>query len=229
MALEVSAIDARLPDSGSVLDVGCANGWSTVQLAAAKPRSIRGVDYVPTMIDAARARVQGLALAGTVGFDVGDATALDEPDDGYDAVVCIRVVINLGDWETQRRALGECVRVLKPGGLLLLSEATLQGWRRLNALRVEWGLLEIPMPGFNTYLDADQVVEALADRCELEELVDFASSYFVATRVVKPLLAQATGAPVDVADPLSEWNRLAAALPPAGDYGTQKLFVFRKR
>ncbi len=46
---------------------------------------------------------------------------------------------------------------------------------------------------------------------------------------MKPLLAQATGAPVDVADPLSEWNRFVASLPAAGDYGTQKLFVFRKR
>ena len=229
MELEVAAIDARLPDRGSVLDVGCANGWSTVQFAAAKPRTIRGVDYVPGMVEAARTRLDGLALAGSVEFAVGDATALDEPDAAYDAVVCIRVIINLGEWTTQLRGLEECVRVLKPGGRFLLSEATLQGWRKLNALRAEWGLPEIPMPGFNNYLDEAQVADALSESCELEELVDFASTYFVGTRVVKPLLAQVTDAPVDVADPLSEWNRFVASLPAAGDYGTQKLFVFRKR
>jgi hypothetical protein len=47
--------------------------------------------------------------------------------------------------------------------------------------------------------------------------------------VLKPLLARATGLNVDAADPLMEWNRWFASLPPAGDYGTQKLFVFRKR
>jgi ubiquinone/menaquinone biosynthesis C-methylase UbiE len=200
-----------------------------VQLAAGKARTIRGVDYVPEMIDAARRRLAGLELAGSVEFAVGDATALDEPDGAYDAVVCIRVIINLGEWPNQLRGLAECARVLKPGGRFLLSEATLQGWRKLNALRGEWGLPEIPMPGFNTYLDETQVVDALAASCELEEIVDFASTYFVGTRVVKPLLAQASNAPVDVADPLSEWNRFVASLPAAGDYGTQKLFVFRKR
>jgi hypothetical protein len=61
------------------------------------------------------------------------------------------------------------------------------------------------------------------------ELVDFASTYYVGSRVLKPLLAQATGTLVDVADPMSEWNRWLASLPAAGDYGTQKLFVFRRR
>jgi hypothetical protein len=41
-------------------------------------------------------------------------------------------------------------------------------------------------------------------------------------------LARALGGTIDAADPLMHWNRWFAELPPAGDYGTQKLFVFRK-
>ncbi|HET6944723.1 MAG TPA: class I SAM-dependent methyltransferase, partial [Gaiellaceae bacterium] len=193
MELEVRAIGERLHDGARVLDVGCANGWSTVQLAAARDIFIRGVDYVPAMIDAARARLDQLQprLHGTVEFDVGDVLALDVVDGTYDAVVCSRVIINLGDWERQSRGLAECVRVLRPDGMFLLSEATLQGWGRLNALRTEWGLAEIGMPAFNTYLDEERVVAELADRCELVELVNFASTYYVGSRVLKPLLAQA--------------------------------------
>jgi hypothetical protein len=84
------------------------------------------------------------------------------------------------------------------------------------------------MPPFNTYLDEDQVIEAVSPELELIEIVNFASTYFVMSRVVKPLLAQATDAPIDVADPGSHWNRWASAIPAAGDYGTQKLFVFRR-
>ena len=38
----------------------------------------------------------------------------------------------------------ECARVLKPGGILLLSEATIQGWTKLNDFRAEWGLPRDP-------------------------------------------------------------------------------------
>jgi hypothetical protein len=60
------------------------------------------------------------------------------------------------------------------------------------------------------------------------ELVNFASTYFVGTRLLKPLLAAAIDASIDVADPSAEWNRWISDLPPWGDYGAQKLFVFRK-
>jgi hypothetical protein len=61
------------------------------------------------------------------------------------------------------------------------------------------------------------------------DIVNFASTYYVGTRVLKPLLNQALGSVVDVANPNMEWNRWFSQLPASGDYGTQKLFVFRKR
>jgi ubiquinone/menaquinone biosynthesis C-methylase UbiE len=229
--MEIRELASRLADGDQVLDVGCANGFSTVQLASQTRVRIRGVDYVPEMIEQAKARLAGLRgrLAGDVEFGVDDITRLSAADASYDKVVVVRVVINLGDWHRQLAAMRECARVLRPGGTLLLSEATLQGWRRMNALRTEWGLPEIGMPAFNTYLDEDAVVEALAPELELVEIANFASTYFVMTRIVKPLLAKATGAPVAVADPAAEFNRWASLLPACGDYGTQKLFVFRRR
>ena len=231
MDLEVRAILARLADGDRVLDVGCANGFSTIQLASQRRLSLRGLDYIPGMIEQARARLAEMQgrLASDVEFGVGDITALTEADASFDKVVVIRVVINLGDWSAQLRALRECARVLRPGGLLLLSEATLQGWRALNSFRAEWGLPEIPMPTFNSYLDEERVVAETAGELELVGIENFASTYFVLTRVVKPLLAGATGAPVGIADPAAHWNRWAAQLPAWGDYGTQKLFVFRRR
>lgn len=229
--LEIETISKRLADGDRVLDIGCANGYSTMRFAAARRVSIRGLDYVAEMIEQARRAHAQMrdALRGDVEFDVGDINHLKEADNAYDKVVVVRVVINLHDWTRQQNALSECARVLRSGGTLLLSEATLQGWRRLNRLRQEWGLADIPMPPFNCYLDQEAVVAVVADSLELVEIVDFASTYFVGTRVLKPLLIKALGLPTDPADPEMEWNRWFRMLPAGGDYGTQKLFVFRKR
>lgn len=227
--LEVREIAERLADGDRVLDVGCANGFSTLRLAARRRVHVRGIDYVPEMIAQARERLAGVEreLAGSVEFAVGNVLRLDEPDSAYDKVVAVRVLINLRSWENQRLALTSLARLLRPGGLLLLSEATHQGLARLNALRAELGFEPLPVPPFNEYLDEARVIASAAPELELVELANFASSYFVGTRVLKPLLAK-LGARLDVADPHTEWNRLCAQLPAWGDYGTQKLFVFRR-
>jgi SAM-dependent methyltransferase len=228
--LEIREIVQRLQDGDRVLDVGCGNGYSTVQFAAHRRIEIRGIDLIPQMIEHAHLRLAGLGgrLAGRVDFEVGDARMLTAPDASYNAVVAVRVIINLGDWATQRQALRHCSRVLRSGGRLLLSEATVQGWNKLNTFRREWGLPEIPVPPFNQYLDENQVVEAVAPELKLVEIVNFASTYYVWTRLLKPLLIQALGAAIDIADANMEWNRWGAQLPACGDYGTQKLFVFAK-
>lgn len=192
---------------------------------------VLGVDYVPAMVEHALERRSGLPhdVGSRLEFRAGDVRALELDDESFDRVISTRVVINLGERAEQSRALHEYARILRSGGLLLLSEATLQGLDRLNALRTEWGLPPIGVPGFNLYLDEDALEEAVGPELGLEGVDNFASSYFVATRVLKPLLASASGVEIDVADPDAEFNRWASQLPAAGDYGTQKLFRFRKR
>ena len=181
------------------------------------------------MIAAARERAEAISanLLGSVEFATANALQLDEPSEHYDVVIATRVITNLGPWSNQLAGLRECARVLKVSGRLLLSEPTIQGWSRLNRFRREWGLADIPMPAFNEYFDTERVTAELTDRLELLELLDFASTYYVGTRVLKPLRAR-RGLEVDVADPTMEWNRWFGSLPAAGDYGTQKLFIFRK-
>ena len=86
MEMEVREIVKRLSDGDRVLDVGCANGFSTAQFASQRDVNVRGVDYIPEMIEQARQRLQeiGHRLRGGVEFAQGDITAL--ANDG--AVIC---------------------------------------------------------------------------------------------------------------------------------------------
>jgi ubiquinone/menaquinone biosynthesis C-methylase UbiE len=229
--MEIREILNYLEDGDRVLDVGCANGYSTLQFAMKKRVNIRGLDLIPDMIEQARLRLNNLSRVplGSVEFHVGDATDLAEPQETYDKVIVTRVIINLGSWTNQLKGLHECTRVLKPGGMLLLSEATLQGWLRLNKFRREWGLEDIPVPPFNNYLDQEQLLESVSGHLQIIEIKNFASTYYVGSRVLKPLLIRALGASIDVADPDMEWNRWLSQMPSWGDYGVQKLFVFSKK
>lgn len=229
--LEIEAIGRRIAPGSTVIDAGCANGYSSARFAGECGATVLGVDYIDEMIDEANRRRELVPaeVQARLEFRTGDIRALAAIDASFDIAISTRVIINLPTRDEQRSALLEVARVVRPGGLLLVSEATLQGWRSLNEMRREFTLPDIPMPTFNNYVDEDEVVEILAPVAELETIECFASTYFVGTRVLKPLLAAAAPGSVDVADPTMEINRWLACLPAWGDYGPQKLFVLRRR
>lgn len=227
--LEIDQLSNHMKNGQQVLDVGCATGFTTIGVARRKQVTIKGVDYIPEMIDGAKQRLAGIPeLADRVSFDVDDAMNLTAPEDAYDVVYTVRVLINLGDLKAQIRAIEGMIRRVVPGGLLLLSEASLQGWQNLNRFREEWALPPIPVKGFNYYLDENEIRAALPSCCRLVDIVPFSSSYFVATRVFKPLLAAAAGIGADAVGTSSEFNRFFSQFPAIGDYGTQKLFVIER-
>jgi len=229
--MEIRELLKYIENGDLVLDAGCANGYSTIQLAIQRNLRILGIDYLPGMIEQANENLQQFKdkIAGSISFETGDVMAIAKPAYLYDKVIIKRVIASLGEYDNQLKGIRECARVLKPGGLLLLSDATLQGWNKLNAFRREWQLPEISMPVFNNYLDREKMVEDLSAELELLESGNFASTYYVGTRILKPLLIRALGLEIDAADPQMEWNRWFSLLPSWGDYGTQELFVFRKK
>jgi SAM-dependent methyltransferase len=96
-----------------VLDAGCGVGYGTTLLASAGAASTLGVDVSPHAIEAARAE----AGAG-VRFEVADIERLDAADASFDLITCFEVIEYV---EHPELALDELRRVLRPGGVLLLS------------------------------------------------------------------------------------------------------------
>ncbi len=225
--LENQVLRKYLTRRGPLLDVGCANGYSTLEFAKTRPSiSVRGVDYSESMIQDAKELLakSPRQFQKRVSFGIGDVLGLKEKKSHYDQVVSKRCIINLPSWELQQKALQEFIRVLKPQGTLLLSEASAQGWRNMNRLRKEFGLNEIPQPWHNLYLDEEKLFPTLKPWMKLVENINFSSTYYIGSRVLQPFIIGKDKEPCFD----SEINKLFTLFPNVGDYGTQKLYVFRK-
>jgi len=99
---------------GKVLDVGCGPGVMAPAMIG-RGCDFWGVDPSPKMIEICRSR---FAENDRIHFLSGDAMGLGLPDDFFDAVLCMGVIDALRD---RHRAVREMLRVLKPGGTLIVT------------------------------------------------------------------------------------------------------------
>lgn len=122
---EADGIDIRLErvvslakvESGErILDVGTGTGVLIPHLlkAAGQRGSITAVDISPRMIETARAK----QFPGNVEFLTADIQESGLPDASFDRVICNAVFPH---FDNKQRALSEIRRMLRPGGMLVIS------------------------------------------------------------------------------------------------------------
>ncbi len=208
-----------------VLDAGCANGYTTLQLARLKPIRITGIDYAPSMVDNANVNLgRAGSLEGVATFRVGNFLKLDFPDNTFDKVITKRCMINLGSHEHQKTALLEAWRVLKPGGLFLISEVSEQCSDNLNHLREKFGLETMTPLWHNCYVDEGDLLKFAEPYFKVKQIKRFSSTYYVLTWVLFPFFVR------NGQRNYGGWyHRLSTHLPQLGDWGLQKLFVLQKK
>ena len=111
-----AAVDAAERVGGRILEVGVGTGLS---LSDYHRRSrLVGIDISEPMLDRARLRVARKKLTHVEQIAVMDAENLDFPDASFDVVVAQYVVTAISNPE---RALDEFVRVVRPGGEIVLT------------------------------------------------------------------------------------------------------------
>lgn len=119
---------ADLESSHTILDIGCGPGVAVRAAAGSVQRAV-GVDRSESMVAIAHRRSHAFS---NVQFIVAGAEDLPFPDETFDRVWTIHAFHH---WEDGDRGIAECLRVLKPGGHLLIVENETKGAHGLDDAR----------------------------------------------------------------------------------------------
>jgi 2-polyprenyl-6-hydroxyphenyl methylase/3-demethylubiquinone-9 3-methyltransferase len=126
---EIRHVLARLGGAKSVLELGCGYGRVALRLPETS-RLVIGIDVALASLALGR----GLASrGGRCPFVLMDAVRLAFAEDVFDAVVCVQNGICAFRVD-QERLLAEALRVVRPGGQVLISTYADRFW----ACRLEW-------------------------------------------------------------------------------------------
>ena len=132
------AVDlARVGPGTRALDVATGTGDLAIEVAS-RGGDVVGSDFSEGMLERARVKAPGLT------WEQADAMALPYPDDGFDAVTVGFGARNFGDLP---QGLREMVRVVKPGGRVVILEITTPQKPPLSTFFSLWFDRVVPLLG----------------------------------------------------------------------------------
>ncbi|MFG2831590.1 class I SAM-dependent methyltransferase [Streptomyces sp. NPDC048434] len=118
--LDPALLDVYVPQSARVLDYGCGYGRLTAELAGSGYRAVCGVDVSAALIARGRREHPELELRRCPGFP------LPFEDGAFDAALLFAVLTCVPGDADQTAIAGELGRLVRPGGVLYLSDVPLQ-------------------------------------------------------------------------------------------------------
>jgi demethylmenaquinone methyltransferase/2-methoxy-6-polyprenyl-1,4-benzoquinol methylase len=102
-----------------VLDVATGTADFAIAAMKADPKKITGVDISEQMLEVGREKLAKLNLTDKIELLSGDSENLAFKDNFFDAVI---VSFGVRNFENLEKGMSEILRVLKPGGLLIVLE-----------------------------------------------------------------------------------------------------------
>jgi malonyl-CoA O-methyltransferase len=136
----------------TIVDVGCGTGYCTRALQKTYSHArVTGIDLAPSMITQAKRHRRWFARNPK--YITGDAHALELEDNSVDLLVSSLTL----QWCDPDKVLQEFARVLKPGGLLLLSSF---GPDTLMELRHAWQVVDA-REHVHTFIDMHDLGDAM--------------------------------------------------------------------
>lgn len=208
-----------------VLEFGCGNGYTAVEIAKRFNVKIDAYDYSPEMILEAKKLQKNKKFSKRVNFFLGDITKNLKIKPIYDLVFTERMLINLDSWQSQKKSIIKLLNCLKPKGKLVLMENSATGLKKINDYRDMLGLKKIKAPWHNLYLDDKKIINFKIRNYKLIEIIPYSSTYYFLSRVVNAWLANEKGLEPSYN---AKINKLALKLPSISDCAQGKIYLYKK-
>jgi ubiquinone/menaquinone biosynthesis C-methylase UbiE len=114
-----------LTPTTKLLEIGCGNGYDAIELAKriGSEGKVVGIDIDPALVERSKKNAEE-NFCQNIEFIVSDAEKIPYADNFFDVIRAERVFQHLKNPET---VLEEALRVLKPGGIILLIETDWYG------------------------------------------------------------------------------------------------------
>ena len=123
------------PFSGRILEIGTGKGYMTLKIAQAAD-FLTSVDIEPEQLDYTRLFLGYYGVAEKVDLRVADSHNLPFPDASFDLVISVNTIHHLIN---PFATVNECRRVLAPGGKILFSDFSEQGFFIVNKVHQSEG------------------------------------------------------------------------------------------
>lgn len=174
-------------DTWKILDVGCGAGFSLLRLLTYgfEPERLHGIDIAEYRIDRGRRRFPALNLTH------GDATAMLYTANSFDLAMESTMFIQVTDEAISRGIASEMLRVVKPGGFILLTDWRYSfgrpGYQALSTSRIA-RLFEVGTRTSLHYRARGALIPPVGRALSRY----LPSLYFPVCRVLPPLVGQTT-------------------------------------
>jgi len=105
--------------ANKILDLATGTGDFALALLKLKPQQIVGVDISEGMLKVGQEKMKKLGVDNIISMQLGDSEQLPFEDNTFDALT---VGFGVRNYENLERGLSEMLRVIRPGGLVVILE-----------------------------------------------------------------------------------------------------------
>jgi ubiquinone/menaquinone biosynthesis C-methylase UbiE len=145
---------SQLEPGGRILEIGCGNGTGTRLIDEIfRPGEFIATEFDERLVDIARRNNRG----STVHIEAGNAARLRFADNEFDAVLGLSVIHHIPNW---RDCVDELHRVIKPGGLLIVKELSIETFETPFGRLARWFVAH----PYDSMLRKDEFLDHLSQR-----------------------------------------------------------------